>query len=182
MIFKSTKLKFVFSLLFIFLFTCSCFSLPQGYKNIRLGMSVEEVKKALKADSDFGYRGDRDVSLSPENKQVLIETDASRNPYSFFTRCWFQFVDEKLFSITLNLNQEKLDHASVFSSLVKKYGNPSSINPKKSAWEDKEIALSLERPLTLKYMDNKAFKKMQDESFVQKTIEEKAIDEFLEGL
>ncbi|WP_149554984.1 hypothetical protein [Treponema pectinovorum] len=179
---KSSFCKFLFFFALAFGFTHLCFALPNGYKNIKLGMSVEEVKKVLKADSDFGYRGERDVSLAPENKQVLIETDASKNPYSFFTRCWFQFVDEKLFSITLNLNEEKLDHASVFSSLVKKYGNPTSINPKKSVWENDSVCLSLERPLTLKYLDNTAFKKMQDASSVQKTYEEKAIDDFLESL
>ena len=141
-----------------------------------------EVKSELKKNTDFGYRGDRDVSLSPKTKQVLIETDASKNVYSFFTRCWFQFVDDKLFSITLNLNEKKIDHASIFTSLSKKYGNPSSISPKRSAWQDDSIIMSLERPLTLKYIDNAKFQKMLDEGNVQKTIEEKSKDEFLESL
>ena len=87
-------------------FSCAalCSALPKGYGSIELGMSVDEVKSELKKNTDFGYRGDKDVSLSPKTKQVLIETDASKNAYSFFTRCWFQFVDDKLFSITLNLN------------------------------------------------------------------------------
>lgn len=165
-------------------FSCAalCSALPKGYSSIELGMSVDEVKSELKKNTDFGYRGDRDVSLSPKTKQVLIETDASKNAYSFFTRCWFQFVDDKLFSITLNLNGKKIDHASIFTSLSKKYGNPSSISPKRSAWQDDSIIMSLERPLTLKYIDNAKFQKMLDEGNVQKTIEEKSKDEFLESL
>ena len=38
-------------------------SLPSGYRKIKLGMTVEEVKTALKADYQFGYRGERDVSM-----------------------------------------------------------------------------------------------------------------------
>ena len=159
-----------------------CAALPQGYGSIKLGMSVEEVKAELKKNPDFGYRGDRDVSLSPQTKQVLIETDASKTGWSFFTRCWFQFVDDRLFSITLNLNEKKLDHVSVFETLSKKYGNPSSINPRRSAWEDQSVLMSLERPLTLKYLDNAKFKEMLSQSGVEKTVEEKSKEDFLESL
>ena len=165
----------------IFLPLC-IFALPFGYGSIKLGMSVDEVKSELKKNSDFGYRGDRDVTLSPKTKQVLIETDASRNPYSFFTRCWFQFVDEKLFSITLNLNSKKIDHFSIFSTLSEKYGNPTTISPQRSSWEDSSVIMALEKPLTLKYIDAKAFKNIQDGSSVQKTVEEKAAEDFLSGL
>lgn len=159
-----------------------CPALPAGYGSIKLGMTVDEVKTELKKNPDFGYRGDRDVSLSPQTKQVLIETDASKTGWSFFTRCWFQFVDDRLFSITLNLNEKKLDHGSVFETLSKKYGNPSSINPKRSAWEDQSVLMSLERPLTLKYLDNAKFKEMLSQSGVEKTVEEKSKEDFLESL
>ncbi len=165
-----------------FVLSSLSFALPAGYGSLKLGMSVDQVKTELKKNSDFGYRGDRDVTLSPGTKQVLIETDSSKNPYSFFTRCWFQFVDDRLFSITLNLNPSKVDHFAVFSSLTEKYGMPTDINPKRSSWEDSSVLMSLERPLTLKYVDAAVLKKMQDESGVQKTVEEKLVDEFLNSL
>lgn len=169
--------------LILFIFSASfCFSLPNGYGKIQLGMGIDDVKAELKKNSDFGYRGDRDVTLTPGTKQVLIETDATRNAYSFFTRCWFQFVDDKLFSITLNLNEKRIDHFAVFDSLTKKYGKPSSINPQRSAWEDSSVIMSLERPLTIKYLDAAVFKDIQEKSGVQKTVEEKAVDEFLNSL
>lgn len=175
-------MKKIAFLYFLLISVFSCFALPDGYGSLKLGMSVEQVKEELKKMPEFAYRGDRDVSLSPQTKQVLIETDSSRFADSFFTRCWFQFADDKLFSITLNLNEKRLDHISVFNSLAKKYGNPASINPKRSAWEDDSVIMSLERPLTLKYIDNKKFKEMLEESGVQKTFEEKSVEEFLDNL
>ena len=63
---------------FFVLFNGFIFSeeLPHGYKNISLGMSLEETKDNLVKDPDFGYHGDRDVSLIPNSSKTLIETDA----------------------------------------------------------------------------------------------------------
>jgi hypothetical protein len=145
-------------------------------------MTVDQVKEALKKTAVFGYRGERDVSLSPGDGQVLIETDATYAPYSFFTRCWFQFSEGKLYIITLNLNSERIDHYSIFSRLCEKYGNPQEISPTKSQWNDSSVFMSLERPLTLKYIDRAAFEKKQSNSNVDKTVREQSRDEFLEGL
>ena len=77
--------------------------LPNGYKEIKLGMSVEEVKNALKADPYFGYRGDRDVSFLPGRDKILIETNTYKTaPFSFYERCWFHFYNGKLYIITIN--------------------------------------------------------------------------------
>lgn len=160
----------------------AAFSLPDGYGSIKLGMSVQEVQTELKKNSDFAYRGKRDVNLVPSTKEVLIETDATGNPYSFFERTWFQFVDGRLFSITLNLNQNKIDYYAVFSSLSKKYGEPDSINPKRASWEDETVMMSLEKPLTLKYIDSKVFNALKEESGVQKSFEEQTVEDFLNGL
>ena len=40
-------------------------------------MTFEDTKIALLKDSDFGYHGERDVSLIPGTKKTLIETDAN---------------------------------------------------------------------------------------------------------
>ena len=158
-------------------------SLPTGFKNIHFGMSVDEVKEELKKDASFGFRGDRDVSLLPGENRILIETDTSRTaPHSILERCWFQFYEDKLYTITLNLRRSKIDHYSVFSSLTEKYGNPSSLNPEKSEWKDDNVIMSLERPLTLKYTDRKIFEELQSKALVNKSAEEMARDEFLEGL
>ena len=157
-------------------------SLPTGYGNIHLGMSVDSVKSALKKVPDFGYRGERDVSLSPESKEVIIETDASFLQQSFFDRCWFQFSEKKLYIITLNLNPSRIDYYSVFKKLCEKYGNPDSLNPDKSVWQTDSVIMSLEKPLALKYVDAAEFKKLQDSSKVESSETEKSRDKFLEGL
>ena len=168
---------------FAFVFLCiPIFSLPNGYSSAKLGMDIDSLKEALKKDHQFGYRGDRDVSLSPSDGQFLIETDGSKFGFSFLGRCWFQFANDKLYIITLNLDQSKVDHYSVFAKLCEKYGNPDELSPKKSVWRDGDVILSLEKPLTLKYTDAKVFDSKKDSSNVEKTTAEKARDEFLESL
>ena len=158
-------------------------SLPSGYRSIRLGMSVNEVKEALKKDAQFGYRGDRDVTFLPGTENILIETDTSKNaPYSFLDRCWFQFYEEKLSVITINIKTSKMDHYSVFDTLCKKYGNPVSMNPEKSEWSDSSVIITLERPLTLKYSDKKVRDKILEQSVVEETAAEMARKDFLDNL
>lgn len=158
-------------------------NLPNGFRKIQLGMSLDEVKSALQKDSQFGYRGDRDVSLLPSDNQTLIETDTSRTaPYSFLDRCWFQFYEGRLYTITLNLKQEKLDHYSIFSTLCQKYGNPNSLDPEKSEWKNDSVIMTLERPLTLKYVDKNVFNELLEKSLVNKSAQEITREMFLDEL
>ena len=97
----SLRKKIVIFSFFIFILSVlTAESLPHGYKNIKLGMSLEETKENLVKDPDFGYHGDRDVSLIPNSSKTLIETDANRGFGSnFLTRCWFQFSFNELYII-----------------------------------------------------------------------------------
>lgn len=157
--------------------------LPVGYGGIQLGMTIEQVKEILQKNPQFGYRGERDVSLLPGENRVLIETDTSVSaPYSFLTQCWFQFYDGKLYIITINMNQSKMDHYSVFSTLCSKYGNPGSLNPSKSEWKNDSVIMALERPLTLKYTDRKVFDQLQQQALVRESAAEMSRSQFLEGL
>lgn len=157
-------------------------SLPAGYGKIKIGMTVDEVKKILQSDKQFGFRGDRDVSMMPRTEQILIETDATNVAGSFFEQCWFQFYDGKLYIITLNLNKEKIDHYSVFDSLCKKYGNPQKLDPEKSLWQNNTVIFSLEKPLVLRYTDRVVFNKIMDEANIEKSNEEYNRNDFLNSL
>lgn len=158
-------------------------SLPTGYKDIQFGMSVDDVKDALKADASFGYRGDRDVSLSKTENQTLIETDAERYaPNSFLTRCWFQFYDDALCTITLNLRRSKIDYHTVFSTLTQKYGEPTNLSPNRAEWRDDNVIMSLEKPLTLKYVDKQVFDDKQSSSKSARSADEQSKEDFLDGL
>ena len=158
-------------------------SLPHGYKGITLGMSLQETKDNLVKDPDFGYHGDRDVSLIPNSSKTLIETDAERGVGSnFLKRCWFQFSFDELYIITINVNPEKMDYYSIFTKLKEKYGEPTSFNPQAATWKDDDVTMSLEKPLTLKYIDNKIFEQTQNYSNIQPSATEITRDMFLDEL
>lgn len=130
--------------------------LPDGYGNVHLGMSLDEAKQELLKNPDFGYSGDRDVSLLPGDARILIETNSSGNRgSSFLKQCWFQFYNEELYIITININTEKTDYYSLFTTLRNKYGQPQSLDPQKAVWKSDEITMQLEKPLSVKYIAKK---------------------------
>lgn len=157
--------------------------LPRGFHNIELGMSLEETKSELLKDYDFGYHGDSDVSLLPGINKTLIETDTSRSIGSpFLKRCYFQFSEERLYIITININTEKMDYYSIFTTLCQKYGNPQNLNPQGATWKNNDVTMSLEKPLTLKYIDNQIFEELKQYSNIEKSGEEKTRQMFLDEL
>ncbi|MBP3708801.1 MAG: hypothetical protein J6I73_00110 [Treponema sp.] len=172
------------SLLLLAAFFCFAQApLPRGYGGIELGMTLDEVKEKLKKNSEFGYHGDRDVSLLPGENRVLIETDtAAGHVNSFLERCYFQFYNEKLYIIIINVNRERMDHYSIFSTLCEKYGNPSSLSPEKSEWRTDSITMTLERPLALKYVDNNVFGEVNAASLVPLSGTEMTREMFLDEL
>lgn len=177
------KIKFFFPILFIiFSFPIFSLDLQNGYGGVYLGMSMEETKEALLKNTDFGYTGDRDVSLSPSINQSIIETDASRfGKLSFLTQCWFQFYNDQLYSITININSDKVDYYSMFKTLSDKYGNPITLDPTKATWKDESVTMTLEKPLAVKYIDNEIFQEISNYSNIQKSAEEMTLDLFLES-
>ena len=179
----SLKKKFLFLLFFSGCFFIFSENLPHGYKNITLGMSLEETKENLLKEPDFGFHGERDVSLIPGSSKTLIETDAERGLGSnFLTRCWFQFHYDELYIITININPEKMDYYSIFTRLTQKYGDPSSFSPQAATWKNDEVTMSLEKPLTLKYIDNKIFSETQKYSNIQPSPTEVTREMFLDEL
>lgn len=153
-------------------------ALPGGYGSVVLGMSVDAAKEALMDDPAYGYRGDRDVSMLPGDNRTLISTTG----VLFFDECWFQFDNDRLYIITLNLNKEKVDYYSIFKFLCDKYGEPQSLSPQKSEWRDGSVIMSLERPLTLRYTDEEIFQELQETSNIELTKEEETRQSFLESL
>ena len=173
----------VLTIFFTAIVFLSAESLPRGYKGITLGMSLEETKDNLVKDPDFGYHGDRDVSLIPNSSKTLIETDAERGVGSnFLKRCWFQFSFDELYIITININPERMDYYSVFTKLKEKYGEPDSFNPQSATWKNDDVTMSLEKPLTLKYIDNKIYEQTQNYSNIQASPTEVTREMFLGDL
>ena len=67
-------------------------------------------------------------------------------------------------------------------TLTKKYGEPTSFSPQAATWKNDEVTMSLEKPLTLKYIDNKLFDQTQNYSNIQASPTEVTRDMFLDGL
>jgi hypothetical protein len=82
--------------------------------------------------------------------------------------------------MSLTLNTGLMDHYSMFTNLVDKYGQPSSINPREALWETEDTIIILERPLTIKYIDRKAFDDIISESTLIQSSRVKERQEFLD--
>jgi hypothetical protein len=149
--------------------------LPRQFRAYSLGMALDALKDALAADDLFLFQGDRDVQFIPIREETLVESQGR----SFVTRAFFQLREGAVFSMTFSLNAGRIDHYSVYTALVKKYGEPEVFEPRQAIWEDETTRVSLERPLTVKYLDKAVFQTLQDESQVKAAREILLREEFL---
>jgi hypothetical protein len=153
-------------------------ALPRSYRGIGLGMSLEDLKGALQKEPLLNFRGDRDVSFLPSSarSQNVVETTGP----SFIRRAFFQLWEDGLFIMGFSLHTGLVDHYSVFTGLVKKYGEPLYLDPKEAVWEAGDTRISLERPLTVKYIDLRVFNELIGESTLIESAEIKRRQEFLD--
>jgi hypothetical protein len=145
------------------------------FRELFLGQSLEDLKLALMGDRLFRFRGDRDVSFLPVQEQTLVETTG----LSYIRRAHFQLSDGAVYIMSFTMDTRLMDHYSVFTSFVKKYGEPQSLSPGEAVWETEDTRVSIERPLTVKYIDKTVFERLVEES---RTIERQELlnrEEFL---
>jgi hypothetical protein len=127
---------------------------PRSFRGIFLGMSLEELKDAIRGDRIFNFREDRDVSFLPSDReQTLVETQG----FSFIRRAFFQLRYGEVFIMSFTLDTSLVDHYSVFTAFLNRYGEPASLNPQETVWESDTTRVSIERPLTVKYIDKYNF-------------------------
>lgn len=150
-------------------------ALPRGFRGVELGMSLEEVETVLMSDELFLYRGGPDVTLLPRPDEKLLEVQG----LSFVKRAFFQFHEDRLFSAIYVLNPEKVDHYSVFTRLSERYGKPGSLSPRESVWSDGRVSVSLERPLTVKYLDLAVLDKLRKAGQARQSWEDLSRQDFL---
>ncbi len=143
-------------------------AIPSSYRKVSLGMSLDEVKSALLSDSIFGYRGERDVSLIPNENRQLIETAGP----SFIRMAWFQFYDSRLYNMSFALDTNRLDYFTILTHLSEKYGEPEHLSPTSAVWSSGSVRLSLERPLTIKYMDSGIFSSILESEYDNRIYED----------
>ena len=141
--------------------------LPRSFRELRLGMNLDELKDALTNDGLFEFRGDPDVSFLPAREENLVETTG----LSFIRRAFFQLREGRVFIMAFSLDRRRIDHYSVFTALIQRYGEPVSLNPQEAVWENDETRVSLERPLTVKYIDMEIFKAIIGEASAETAAE-----------
>jgi hypothetical protein len=150
-------------------------ALPRSFRQISLGMGLDDLKIALDQDELFYFRGDRDVSLLPAKEESLIEVTG----FAFVSRAFFQLREGRLFIMAFSLNPRMVDHYSVYTTFVEKYGEPQFLDPKQAVWESEELRVAIERPLTVKYLDKQVFDGIISESQEGESLELYLRDEFL---
>ena len=149
--------------------------LPRVFRGLSLGMPLDDLKSALIKDMLFSFRGDRDVSFLPVKTETLVETTG----LSYIRRAYFQLVDESVYIMSFSLDTRLMDHYSVFTAFMRKYGEPLSLNPSEAIWDNGETRVSIERPLTVKYIDRRVFDRLIEESRTQERQQMLRREEFL---
>jgi hypothetical protein len=150
--------------------------LPRGYRAITLGMGIEELKEALRRDTEiYLFREDRDVYDIPLRNENYVETTGR----GFVKRGFFQLKDESLFVISLELNPDRMDYYSVFTAFRERYGEPDSLDPQKAMWESETARVFIERPLTVKYIDRAVFDAILAEAEAGESAEKNLRKDFL---
>ena len=150
--------------------------MPREFRELSLGMPLGELTEALLRDGLFAFRGERDVSFLPVRQETLVETAGT----SFIRRAHFQLVDGEVFIMSFTMDTRFIDHFSIFTTFVERYGEPVTLNPNEAVWEDDYTRVSIERPLTVKYIDRVVFERLQYESGAQRAWQTLMREEFLD--
>jgi hypothetical protein len=137
-------------------------ALPRTFQGISLGMGRDALKTALSENELFHTKEAQDdllniSAVSPGVENTLEVDGVSRG---FIRRAFFELHDEQVFAMSFVMDAALVDHYSVFSSLVDKYGEPSFLDPKRTVWQSDETWVAIERPLTVKYIDLGVFNEL----------------------
>ena len=148
---------------------------PRQFRELFLGQTMDALQAALVKDGLFRFRGERDVSFLPVRDETLVETTG----LSFVRRAYFQLNDGAVYIMSFTLDTRLMDHYSVFTSFVRKYGEPVSLSPQEAVWESDDTRVSIERPLTVKYVDKTVFSRLVEDAETQQGQGIIAREEFL---
>jgi len=149
--------------------------IPRQFRELFLGQTMDALQAALIRDGLFRFRGERDVSFLPVRDETLVETTG----LSFVRRAYFQLSDGAVYIMSFTLDTRLMDHYSVFTSFVRKYGEPLILSPQEAVWESDDTRVSIERPLTVKYVDKTVFNRLVEEAEAQQRQEYIAREDFL---
>lgn len=144
-----------------------------GFENLVLGSDYDDVLSKLDSSNIFLYNSEQPTWIN-ENPVIAVEGRG------FVQKGYFQFVDKKLYTITVEINRNRMDYYTIFTELKKKYGKYKQFSPKMVVWESDAAVLYLERPLTLKYLDKNLHSILLDSAKIKKSKSQIQRENFLE--
>lgn len=131
----------------------SSFSLKKEFDfyGLRLGMTQNEIKVAVNANSDL--KADESRYLGKINEAIPFTLKAHYHP--FINNIFIQFYKAKSYQIIVQLNPKYFDFNNLADTLEDKYGRPKNRTSKVVEWGNKtnDIKLYLEYPTTIKVYD-----------------------------
>lgn len=151
--------------------------LSRGFDRMDLGMSYTQTLEALVQSSYFEFRGLPDLSLRPGGPDPIIFVEG----LSFVDEAYFQFRDDRLYSILILVNLNQMDYFTFYQHFQGLYGDPVSLDPSRSIWEDGATRLILEKPLSIHYLDIPTMEIILEGGRILDSAEEFARDRFLEN-
>lgn len=147
---------------------------PWGFGELRIGMSMADVKTVLSQSRDFSYRHFTE-SMLPYTELPVFECKGTR----FIDRAVFQFYEDRLYSMTVFFNRRKIDFYTLFTTLTEQYGPHSELNPSRIVWDNGSSRMTLLKPLTLSFLDAAVHRELLDQSEIRKDSEYFRKQEFL---
>lgn len=144
-----------------------------GFDSILLKMDYQTVLSKLEEGTNFIYSNQGPTWID-ENPVIAA------NGKGYISKGYFHFYESKLYSITIELNNSKIDYYTIFMTLQKKYGKYSAFSPLIVSWESDETILTLERPLLVRYIDKEIHDQLLEASKIKTSKAEKNRESFLE--
>ena len=151
-------------------------TVPKGFDRLVLGLDIDRVKEILTEDPNFDFQGDPDVSMLLRPNESLIECGG----FSFIDRAYFQFYEKKLYTMTLIMNNLLIDHYTLYTAFVEKYGEPDELSPFGAVWESEDLRFVLERPLSVKYLDRTVFEALKRQGRMEDSSRDLSREQFLD--
>jgi len=161
----------------ITLFLFSVEALSDGYKDFKLGMSMEQVKSILEKSPDFNSRKNEVLSMRLEPDTEIISTEG----YGYILTGYFHFYHDALYQILLKLSETRIGYYYILKNFTDRFGKPKIFTPKKATWENDKIRITLEKPCTLKYIYLPVWNGLTKEK-EDKDLFEKERKKFIDGL
>jgi len=146
---SKNKLFFIFLFLIITFFIYSIEPLSDGYKDIKLGMSMDQVRGILEKSIEFNYKKEEILTFRLEPDTEIISTEGFRN---YIINAYFHFSHDQLFQIILKLHTKKIGYYNLLKQFTERFGKSTKLSPTKASWDNEKIRIIIEKPCTLKYV------------------------------